>query len=234
MERSGQRLWWILLLVAVFFLGGAVLRFFDPAQATQNPYSDLELYAGTPIPATLRALLGILSGVLGLLSVAAVEFGLSSDGRFRPLTGAVRFFAMFAASAGFLLLTIHSFRALELIPDLAHYYYSLDDPAHHAPALMTMFIPVDPNQFFFAFGGAVWALTVSIDLIKDNPRRWVTAIIGLVYAGAFFAMVLFVAIDRGFASLILTIFGFGAVAPAWFIALAFHLRRLRSDAIRHS
>lgn len=234
MERSGQRLWWILLLVAIFFLAGAVLRFFDPAQATQNPYSDLELYAGTPIPATLRALLGVLSGVLGLLSVSAVEFGLSSDGRFRPLTGPVRLFATLAAAAGFMLLTIHSFRVLALTPDLAHYYYALDDPAHHAPALMTLLIPVDPIQFFFSFGGAVWALTVSIDLIKDKPRRWVTAIIGLVYAGAFFAMVLFVATDMGFASLIVTIFGFGAVVPAWFIALAFHLRRLRSEAIRRS
>jgi hypothetical protein len=233
-ERSGQRLWWILILLAILFVASSVLRFFDPSQATQNPYSDLELYAGTPIPATLNSILGILIGIIGILAVTVAEFGLSQGERFRAVSSPMRLFAAVLVTTGFVLFTLRAFRTLELTPDMAHYYYALDGSARHAPALLTQFIPLDTNGFFFHFGGALWALVISLDLIRHRPPRWFPAVVGIAYAGSFLSLLFFMATDMGFYSLVMTIMGRGLVTPAWFITLGIYLRRRSSEGMRVS
>jgi hypothetical protein len=224
-ERAGQRLWWVLVIVGMLYIAIAVLDVFDPSDATQNPYNKLELYAEMPVPETLQNLLGILLGVLGLLAVCALEYAGSQESRYRPFTSPARLWLYVLVSVGYLLETLTRLHAFELLPDMAHYYYALESPGHHVPALVTEFMVLDVNRFFLFLGGGLWVLALSLDFRRSHGLHPVLLLLGMLYGLSTIVLLLLMLADIGFFALIMTFVGTGFLAPIWFIAMAFHMRR---------
>ena len=225
MERAGQRLWWVLVIVGMLYIAIAVLDVFDPSDATQNPYNKLELYAEMPIPETLQNLLGILLGMCGLLAVCALEYAGSQGSRYRPFTSPGRLWLYVLVSVGYLLETLTRLHAFELLPDMAHYYYALEPPARHVPALVTEFMVLDGNRFFLFLGGGLWVLALSRDYRRIHRLHPVIVLLGILYGSSTIVLLFLMLTDIGFFALIMTFVGTGFLAPVWFMAMAFHMRR---------
>ncbi|MBT3276173.1 MAG: hypothetical protein HN368_23700, partial [Spirochaetales bacterium] len=72
------RLWWVLLVTGLLFIGSTFSGFFDPTEETRNTYNYIELFAETPTPDTIQTWINMFLGLFGILSILVLEYAFSA------------------------------------------------------------------------------------------------------------------------------------------------------------
>lgn len=225
MAKRRNHYWWFPFALGVLRLVRNLLLWFDPSAATVYPYNFLELYAEMPQFRILGSGIGILMGLVGLMSVIVVEFARSRPGEFRPLRGPWYRFAFGLVMVGFVLDTLDAGRGAHIVPNLAHCYYAQDGRLQDIAAIILQSTELDYMYLFSLVGNGVWGLVLAIDFYRAQPTRWYMAVASTVFAAANITYHVLMQFDAGKQTLILTPFLYVLVIPAWYISMAFHIRR---------
>jgi hypothetical protein len=222
------RLWWVLLVTGLLFIGSTFSGFFDPTEETRNTYNYIELFAETPTPDTIQTWINMFLGLFGILSILVLEYAFSADKTIRAIISPIHLFLCVLACIGFLLLSLTSIRTLELMPDLSHHYFAGDGQRRHAAAIAAELIPYDRNGWFLYAGNGCWCMYLTVENLIEGRTSRLLGITGLLLALALLLLLVFMEMDIGTYTSILSVAITVILAPSWFIGMAVHLRRLRS------
>lgn len=224
-KRSRYRIWVFPLVLGIGILLSSVARLFDLSMGGTNPYTEIELFAEMPQIDTLRAWAGIIFELLLLMTVVSTEFAYSKDDRFRPLESPGRLFAFVLIGCGAIVNLLDHERFVEIMPDLAHYYYVRDGALEDIAAVSLTTVWIDTNGILYFLGTAFWVGLLCRDLLRERriPVFW--GVVGLVHAALSLFILLTQVTDAGYASWMSSWFSDFLVTPLFFIGLAFQLRR---------
>lgn len=231
MENRRGWMWWFPLAFGIVFFVEMLLAFFDPTEATLNPYNFFELYGEYPIVYDVSSWIGILSGFLGILSIVVIEFAHSPPGAFRPLRGPIRFIAFVLVWIGFYHNLVGSIRSVEIVPDMAHYYHARGGELRDLVALVYELGRSDRNDTFMILGGGIWSLLLTVELIRANRVSRYLGITGISYSVGLLVYYFVMLTDMAKPALMLLPVVFLVLMPLWFISMSAHIRRNLHDAI---
>lgn len=222
------RLWWVPIALGAAFAAIAVIDVFDPTSATPNPYNYVELYAEMPLPELLQNLVRIALGILGIISLVVVEYGLSETSRPRALRSPGRCAVFILAVIGFSLEMLNGLRTVFLVPDMAHYYYAGAGALEDITALVLHAVQLDRYRFILLTGAGAWTLYLSVDLLIGVKQARLLGALGCAVSGSLFALLLSVVSDRGaLLNAILAMLVPGFLVPIWFTGVGILVRRRR-------
>jgi hypothetical protein len=167
----------------------------------------------------------VFLGLVGVYAIIAVEFAFG-EGRFpRMLSSPTRFFVFVLYCTGFLLVSIVGARNLDLIPDLANVYYSLNGELQDIAAVSYRLLPLDPDSWFLNGGTGLYALFFSIEALRARSVPIWLGLWGLLLAAILVLVLVLNLMDRGTAAGMVTLLLTVIVAPAWFVGMGFAVRR---------
>lgn len=230
MDSKRDWMWWFPFAFGIVFFVEMLLAFFDPTEATLNPYNFFELYAEAPMVFDVSSWVGILGGFLGILAIVAIEFAYSKPGGFRPLRGPIRFIAFVLVWIGFYNNLIGSIRSVEIVPDMAHYYHAQDGELRDVIAMIYELGRSDRNDTFMIFGGGIWCLILTTELIRANRVSRYLGITGISYGAGLLVYYFVMLTDMAKPALMLLPVVFLILMPLWFISTAIHIRGNSYDA----
>mgnify|MGYP006281500425 CR=1 FL=1 len=233
--RRTTKFWVVPLILAVGTLGSAVLDVFDPsfggAGGGTNPYNMIELYAEVPQFATLGAILEVLLGLLGILMLVSVEFLFGTGDRLHSAESPIRLFAFVLATIGFALSALDNLRYLELMPDLAHYYYVRDGSNRDAAAIGQIGMVLDIHGLFFHLGTALWSAVLAVDLLRARLASMFWGIVMLAYSASTLLVLFFRGTDAGYPAWMLATILPAVLWPLWYVGIAVTMRRRSHESI---
>lgn len=224
-QNRRYRLWLFPLVLGIGILLSSVARLFDLSMGGTNPYTEIELFAEMPQIDTLRAWAGIVFELLLLMTVVSTEFAYSKEDRFRPLESPGRLFAFVLIGLGAIVALLDHERFVEIMPDLAHYYYVREGTLQDIAAVSLTTVWLDTNGILYLLGTAFWVGLLCRDLLRERriPVFW--GVVGLVHAALSLFILLTQVTDAGYASWMSSSLSDFLVTPLFFIGLAFQLRR---------
>ena len=217
--------WWVPVVLGALFFATAVVGVFDPTEDAVNPYNYLELYAEMPIPETIDNLVKLFLGVFGIWTIITIEFAFPGRSTLRSLQSPTHLFTAVIGIVGFLLFSISRIQLLEIIPDLAHYYFADGGQHSDSSAIASSIVELDRDGWFLFGGNSVWVIFFCVEQLHRRHLSPLMSIAGLLLGAGLAAMLIVLLLDAGFWATVVSMITIAAIAPFWFIGMGIVVRR---------